>query len=254
MLPRALLLLLIFFGLASTRPNIVGWYDGRDEFVKAVPPTSLDFKTLTHLVHDNGDIALLENGTVTCNPNKRDALGKQLFKLASANSVIIQWSLSDNTAPLVSDIKKQLAFVSSAPNALRACGYGGVEFDWEGPKTGAAADNYTDMLVALKASATSNSTSNTGFAVSADIAAWTSYPYITPSKMGSKESGIDFVNLMSYFFASNGSLAKYDAAIKTCLGWGFERDRLNIGIPFYDRFARHIRHTPKPSILRKMKK
>lgn len=68
------------------------------------------------------------------------------------------------------------------------------------------------------------------FTVSADIAAWTDIPYINPKIMG----GIDFVNLMSYFFDASGSLVQYQSALSKLHSWGFNNSQINLGIPFYD--------------------
>ena len=54
------------------------------------------------------------------------------------------------------------------------------------------------------------------FTVSVDIAAWTDHPYVNPAKM---KSGVDFVNLMSYFFSKQGSLDQYVNALNKLRLW-----------------------------------
>ena len=71
-------------------------------------------------------------------------------------------------------------------------------------------------------------------AAGSDVAAWTSIPYITPAKMGPPGAGIDFVNLMSYFFSAAGSMQAYIDGAAKLRAWGFSASRVNLGVPYFD--------------------
>jgi hypothetical protein len=208
--------------IRTAKPNVVGWYDGRDTYVSAMPPDKLNYQALTHIVFDSPSVDA--DGKVHCTPINGSKLGAELRSRSYDRGVKMQWSLSDDAAQLVGNTTKAKTFLRTLPAAVKKCYVDGLEFDWEGPATSAAADEYTKLLADIK------QTMGAKFTVSADIAAWTSYPWITPKLMG----GIDFVNAMTYFFDASGSIEAYRQAGAKIEKWGFDRAKINLGVPFYD--------------------
>lgn len=136
----------------------------------------------------------------------------------------MQWVVTGDTARLLANSSVAARFLATLPAGALRCEFDGLEFDYEpGTKqTQQQADAYTQLLVAVKVAAGS------------DVAAWTSIPYITPAKMGPPGAGIDFVNLMSYFFSAAGSMQSYIDGAAKLRAWGFSASRVNLGVPYYD--------------------
>lgn len=110
--------------------KIVGWYDLRPGYVSALPPTSINFTALTHLVVGGPSVAT--DGTIACTPySKSSNVTAELRQLATAHQVSMQWVISDDTAKLLNSSKAADTFVAALPDAVRKCECDGIEFDYE---------------------------------------------------------------------------------------------------------------------------
>lgn len=235
-LARVAVLVLLLANSASGGPatplNVVGWYDLRPQYVTSLPPDAVNFSALTHLVVKGLPAASVAgDGTINCLPYSSGNITAGLRQLASAHGVKMQWTISDDVARILASESVAARFLDTLNASASRCEFDGIEFDYEpGNKaTKADADAYTEFLVAVKAATWP------GFVVSADISTWTDIPYVSPSMMGvNATSGLDFVNVMSYFFSEIGSLDEYSGALDKVERWGFEPTRVNLGVPYYD--------------------
>ena len=183
-----------------------------------------------------GSPTIAPNGSITCTPfAAQPRWSQELRSYASAHDVAVQWSVTDATAMFTNistpagaaaAAARRAVFLAGLPAAVQRCDVDGIEFDYEPgtSETSAEAAAYTAFLAAIQR------TMGAGFAVSADIAAWTDAPYVIAAALPSPI----FVNLMSYFFSASGAIDEYIAACATVKGWGFPNAQVNVGIPFYD--------------------
>lgn len=206
------------------RRRAIGWYDSRAEMIANVPPEALDLSVYTHVAFDGPSVA--PDGTVNCT-RYTDSVGGTLRNRTLAVGSKMIWIMTDDTSNLLctncTHIRQR--FVATARAAMQRCGADGIEFDYEGPGSLGDADLYTDFLVALKAAI------GPDLVVSADIAVWTDFPWVNPKRPG--YATLDYLNIMTYYWSTTGSIQKYQDATAKLRGWGFPLASLNLGVPFY---------------------
>lgn len=120
-------------------------------------------------------------------------VGEVLRNRTRAAGAKMTWIMTDDTAKLLCSSQTcttaRKGFIASARAAMLRCGADGIEFDFEGPATSGAADDYTDFLVELKAAV------GPEHIVAADIAVWTDFPWVSPKRAGYET--LDYINIMS---------------------------------------------------------
>lgn len=148
----------------------------------------------------------------------------------------LQWSFSSPPVSILTNATKRANFLATVRGAVEACESDGMEFDYEGPSSPAAADVFTTLLIDIKKAVCTNHTDlrECGFTILADSEPpqWSDYYRLNMSKMDG--INIDFVNYMSYFAGNAGSDAsRWDTSIQMLLQQGYTPSTISLTIPYY---------------------
>ena len=190
-------------------------------------------QVVTHIVAGSGSVAA--DGTVSCDPAQQyaDPVYAKLYHAVRANGAKLQWSYSTPPADILTNATNRVNFLATVRDAVVACDVDGIEFDYEGPPTAQAADDFTTLLIDIK-QAVCRGNSSCGFVISCDSEPpqWNDYHRLNASKMDGKN--IDFVNYMCYFDATPDSdVSRWNESISMLLDQGYPASTINIAIPYY---------------------
>ena len=226
------------------RPRVVAWFDFADGYTKGFPSTDIDLSIVSHIVATGLPVAA--NGSASCNPGFKtdvtDAYG-QLYRRVRAweaehpeAPVKLLASFSAPPASILSNVTNRGNFLASVRGAVKECDIDGMEFDYEGPPSAAAADVFTQLLIDIKATVCAGAANlrECSFVISADSEPpqWSDYYRLNASKMDGVN--IDYVNYMSYFKGTpSGDIGEWNASISTLLEQGYPPSTISLAIPYF---------------------
>ena len=222
--------------------NMVGWWVGSaDNPLFSIE--QLNWDAYTH-IRFGGPLHHL-NGTVYC--NKTDYTFQRVLKLAHSHDVKVQWG---GGVEYIHDIlwnpeKVYLRdnYINTIGDAVRECGADGIELDYEfgdskhmdlGIVTYDESTHYSQFLADIKTSL------GPGKIVSADVSIWGIapgnwilgvLPWVNATMLN--RGDFDFINTMSYHWNKNGDLWSWEKDAWFIDRWGIDRNRVNIGIPYF---------------------
>ena len=203
------------------RPRVVAWFDFQAEYTKGFPSADIDLSIVSHIVAASVPVAA--NGTCSCNPSfKTDtaSLYGQLYRRVRAWGALheeapvkLLASFSAPPASILTNATNRANFLASVLAAVTECDVDGMEFDYEGLATAAAADVFTQLLIGIKATVCAGTADieDCGFVISADSEPpqWSDYYRLNASKIDGHN--IDYVNYMSYFKGSpSGDISEWN--------------------------------------------
>ena len=256
--------LLALCGLGSSaaaaptkRHDVVGWYVGSNT-------TQYPLEALfpAYSIGRLGGPLVGSNGSASCDSS--DSFTAKARDVAHARGSKIQWGSRFPAASLPwfanatnhgAEIRTN--YLATIGSAVADCSVDGIEFDMEnvggdamgqaGVVTPALATEWTVFLHDVKVSIEAAARTKGQSLVSCDVGAWgmTDGPYplalLEPwvnATMTNAGNGPDFINTMSYHEASvwakNGSILPWekDGFVAHEI-WKLDKDRVNIGIPFF---------------------
>jgi chitinase len=226
-----------------------GYYPGWEQ--AAMPPTALDFTTLTHIIHfsvvpnSNGTLDSSINGLSLANSSDlishaHSAGRKVLFCVGGAGSQTgFQGATTAANRP---------GFVTNLVNFMTARGYDGIDLDWE-PLGSADAGQFTNLVNALRIALNAI---NPKPLLTAAIAS----PPTPASLIASLQAQFDQVNLMTYdlsgpypgwvtwfnapifdggyrFPSTSGLVPSADGMVASLTNAGVLPGKIGIGVAFY---------------------
>ena len=234
-----LLLLLPYFSFGT---NVVGWWLGSPNN-PTFPIEKLNWGVYTHIRY--GSPLHHPNGTVYCNQTDYDF--QRVLKLAHSHNVKVQWGCG---VPNIHDVlwnqdKTYLwdNYIDTIGDAVRECGADGIELDYEfqdskymklGVVTPKESTHYSQFLADIKSAIGPDKL------VSADVSIWGiapgNYllgvlPWVNATMLN--RGDFDFINTMSYHWNKEGDIWPWEKDGWFIDKWGIDRNRVNIGIPYY---------------------
>jgi len=249
MLALPLLLLLGAAAAATQRApplEAVGWWVGDGEGGQASMNRLEQFFDLDlyTIIRPQSGIVVAENGSCSCDPTPFQA---KLVAMAHQRGVKVQGSPSFNVTRGLpkgvgggaGDEKYRAEYLRTVGAAVAACDLDGLEFDYEPLNdmlriTPEHATAFTVLMAEIKAAM------GPGKLMSEDVGVWGlsqgSYPlkvdpWVNVSMLNA--GAIDFINTMSYHTPRDGSIAQWRQDMAWFDKHGFDRSRVNIGLPYY---------------------
>jgi len=240
-------------------PVVIAYVGG---FRGLVDTDAIDATKLTHINYAFVDVknnrAWLHNlATDSTNFRKLNALKRR----NPALKILISlggWAWSENFSDAVLSDTSRQAFAASTVDIVRQYGLDGVDIDWEYPGLKGEDNvfrpedkqNYTLMFKAIREQL-DQLKKQTGKAYLVTTAVGTFQDYINHTEMGQAQKYLDYVNLMTYDFFTEGARAGHHTnlypassgkdeqsahqAVKRFKAVGVPKEKLVIGIAFYGR-------------------
>jgi chitinase len=180
--------------LHASSPRLLAYYEYSDKY--SVPPydsSTIPYHQLTHIVHSNIGPANKADGSLAV-PN--GFLEPKLIARAHAAGVKVEVCISGAAYLFVvidADPTLRATFAQNIANFAIANGYDGVDFDYEVPYSQAQADNFTQLIGAVR-----NLMPKGQYLISAAVSSSPGgygvydFPGMTPL--------LDFYNVMTYDF------------------------------------------------------
>ena len=232
----------------STR--IVSWYVGDDFNDPLFPLHEFNWKYYTHIKYDTPTV--FENGTAICeDKNNKTTI---ITNLAHKFGTKIQWGLGFNFNPAQLDFIVIQNYLNSIGRAVKDCNIDGIEVDYEWHNNNwgkigfiphSLSNIYSQFLKDIKIAIGQEKI------VSADVSGWGVYvlglnPWINVSMLN--QGDFDFINVMSYYYSSNGDLFRWKKDIDLFKNtWGIDPLRVNIGIPYFSVNKSYFKTNNQPS-------
>jgi len=233
--------------------RMVGWYVSDTED-KNYPIEKIKWNKYTHIHYK--DPIVVNNGTAYC--NKTDIYLKKMIYYAHKHNVKVQWGCGiSQIHDLLWNPEKsflEMNYVNSIKAALDECEVDGIEVDYEfydskygklGIVTSEESTRYSKFLSNIKKAIGKKE-------VSADISIWGMgqgewllgvMPWINATMLN--RGDFDFINVMSYHWSRFGLLWAWKKDLYFIDKWGIDRQRVNIGIPYFsDLFWQHGHSEP----------
>jgi GH18 family chitinase len=152
--PTLAALILVFTlvpALHAATPRLLAYYGYWDKW--NVPPytaSTIPYHQLTHIVHSNIGPSNKADGSLAV---PADFLDPQLISRAHAAGVKVELCISGSAYLFVvidADPTLRATFAQNIANFAIANGYDGVDFDYEVPYSRAQADNFTQLIAAVR--------------------------------------------------------------------------------------------------------
>lgn len=227
------------FSSCSGEKKVVGWFVGNNSKFDHFP-----WSCYTH-IHNYGPL-VDDNGFATCDKNNTEML--EWIEIIHNHSKKAVWGLGlKNFHNVLWGDAEQMGinYINTIGKAVEDCNIDGIEVDYEWQDTNwgkigiipaLKSTKYTKFLSAIKKQI------GPYREVSADVSIWGIqkgeyvlgfFPWINVTMLNSGE--IDYINTMSYHYTDRDSIWAWekDGLVLHTL-WGIDKNRVNIGVPFYN--------------------
>lgn len=236
------------------RPEVVGWWVGAIDDASLAQLQLLDWSVYTIVRPQFGPL-VSPNGSCTCQLTEPEA---KFMHIVHQHGLLVQASPNHNVTRSLpkevggaGDMAYRRNYLSTIGAAVAACEFDGLEFDYEPLNACEDCSKYNPSACGACIMTPRHATEFTvlmadikvamgGKLVSSDVGVWglsqgtypaLTVPWVNVSMLNAGE--IDFVNTMSYHHPRAGGIAPWQGDAAWFDRHGFDRSRVNLGLPYY---------------------